>query len=85
MLGTSSKTPARDPLSARLPPCKAACISTFPLVFITTRMYLIAESAQHARPPATLLDDILWCVTDNLAAVRIDSGSGTAPAALYAW
>lgn len=50
---------------------------------ITMRVF--AETAQHARPPATLLDDILWCVTDNLAAVRIDSGSATAPAALYAW
>jgi hypothetical protein len=45
---------------------------------------LFADAAQHARPPAMLLDDILWCVTDDLAAVRIDSGSVAAPPAGYA-
>jgi hypothetical protein len=42
--------------------------------------YFPAGTAQHARPPATLLEDILWCVTDDLAAVRIEIGSTAAPA-----
>ena len=51
--------------------------------FIITCVIFFADTAQHARPPATLLDDILWCVTDNLAAVRIDAGSVTAPQTGY--
>lgn len=31
-----------------------------------------APRQQHARPPAMLLDDILWCVTDDVALARID-------------
>jgi hypothetical protein len=53
------------------------------IIVIITCVVFIADTAQHARPPATLLDDILWCVTDDLAAVRIDPGNGTAPPAGY--
>ena len=56
-----------------------------PVIHITVCAVFAADTAQHARPPATLLEDILWCVTDDLTAVRIDSGSGAAPPAGYRW